>query len=90
MRRSNTFDWQKNQQQENERPTYLGDLIYSAVNLVVEDAGDEKRLHIGHVDVQLLGDEGNVDASVGLDQFDQHLRPDVAQQILDVLSGGKR
>ena len=67
MRRSNTFDWQKNQQQENERPTYLGDLIDPTMNLVVKDAGDEKRLHIGHVDVQLLGDEGNVDASVGLD-----------------------
>ena len=65
---------------------YLGDLVDSAVNLVVEDASYEKRLDVGNVDVQLLSDEGNVDARVGLDQLDQHLRPDVAQQVLDMLS----
>ena len=65
---------------------HLRDLIYPAVNLVVEDAGDEETLHVSNVNIQLFGDEGNVDAGVRFDQLDQHLRPDVAQQVFDVLS----
>ena len=57
---------------------YLRDLINPAVNLVVENAGNEETLHVGDVDVQLLGDEGNVNSSVRLDQLDQNLRSDVA------------
>ena len=61
-------------------------LINSAPDGVVEDAADQETLHIGGVNVELPGDEGDVDPGVRLDQLDQHLGPDVAKQVFDVFS----
>ena len=48
-------------------------LINSAPDGVVEDAADQETLHIGGVNVELTGDEGDVDPRVRLDQLYQHL-----------------
>ena len=60
-------------------------LVNPAPDGVVEDAADQETLHVVGVDVELARDELDVDPGVGLDQLDQHLGADVAQQVLDVL-----
>ena len=60
-------------------------LVNPAPDCVVEDAADQETLHVVGVDVELARDELDVDPGVGLDQLDQHLGADVAQQVLDVL-----
>ena len=61
-------------------------LVNPAPDGVVEDAADQETLHVVGVDVEIARDELDVDPSVGLDQLDQHLGADVAQQVLDVLT----
>lgn len=60
-------------------------LIDAAADHVVEDAGHQQALHLRLVDVELFGDERDTDAGIGPDEFHQHLRADVAQQVLDML-----
>ena len=60
-------------------------LVNPAPDGVVEYAADQETLHVVGVDVELARDELDVDPGVGLDQLDQHLGADVAQQVLDVL-----
>ena len=60
-------------------------LVNPAPDGVIEDAADQETLHVVGVDVELARDELDVDPGVGLDQLDQHLGADVAQQVLDVL-----
>jgi len=57
-------------------------LIDLAENLVVQNQIHQQRLDLGRGDVELLGKEGHLDASVGLDELEQHLRAHLAQQIL--------
>ena len=58
-----------NTQKEN-RFSYL---VNSARNGIVKDTTDKETFHIVGVNVEFSRDELDVDASVGLDQFDQHL-----------------
>uniref|UniRef100_A0A1I8GPP9 RNA polymerase beta subunit n=1 Tax=Macrostomum lignano TaxID=282301 RepID=A0A1I8GPP9_9PLAT len=64
---------------------HLSLLVDLANDEVVQDAGHDEGLDLGLVDVELRRDEGDADASVGLNEAAQHLRADVAQQLLDVL-----
>ena len=60
-------------------------LVNEPVDLVVKDESDEEVLHLAGGDVQLLGDEGNLDPGVGLDKLDEHLGADILQQLLNVI-----
>ena len=51
----------------------LSDLVNSAGYGIVKDTTDKETFHIVGVNVELSRDELDVDASVGLDKFDQHL-----------------
>ncbi len=53
---------------------------------VVQDEGDQQLLHVIFWDVEMLGDEGYPDASVGLHNVEHHLRADVLQQIFYVVA----
>jgi len=53
---------------------------------VVQDEGDQQLLYIMFWDVEVLGDEGNPDARVGLHNIEHHLCANVLQQIFNVVS----
>ena len=48
-------------------------LIYPSTDGIIQDAWDQQALHVGQLDVQLAGDEGQLNTSVGPDQFNQYL-----------------
>lgn len=62
----------------------LVDLIDMTSNLLVKDKSNQEILDILCRDVELTRDEGNLNAGIGLDQPNQHLGPDVLQDIVDI------
>lgn len=50
-------------------------------NSLIQNARHEQTFHLQRFDVQFIGNETNCDSGVRTDQFDQHLRSDVSQQI---------
>ena len=52
---------------------YFLNLVNPATDGVVQDARHEEALNVARLDVQLPGDELDLDPSVRLDQLDQHL-----------------
>ena len=57
----------------NSQKTIQSNLVYPSADGVIKDAWDEQALHVGQLDVQLAGDKGQLDTSVGPDQFNQYL-----------------
>ena len=60
-------------------------LIDPSPNGLVENARDKQRFHVRRLDVELDGDEVDLDPRVGLDELDQDLGTDVPEEVLDVL-----
>ena len=58
---------------ELERIFYILNLVNPATDSVIQDAGDEEALNVAWLDVQLPGDELDLDPGVRLNQLDQHL-----------------
>ena len=52
---------------------YILNLVNPATDSVIQDAGDEEALNVAWLDVQLPGDELDLDPGVRLDQLDQNL-----------------
>ena len=52
---------------------YILNLVNPATDGVIQDAGDEEALNVAWLDVQLPGDELDLDPGVRLDQLDQNL-----------------
>ena len=52
---------------------YILNLVNPATDSVIQDAGDEEALNVAWLDVQLPGDEFDLDPGVRLDQLDQNL-----------------
>ena len=60
-------------------------LVYSATDCAVQYATDQQALHVPRLNVELTRNKLDLDAGVRLDQLNQHLRPNVPQQVLDML-----
>ena len=61
------------------------DLVNMTLYSVVKDQGHKQLLHIWSWDVELLGHKGDADAGVGLNELHDDLRPDVLEQVVNVL-----
>ena len=61
-------------------------LIDPSIDLVVQNEGDQQALDLNGCDVQFLGDEGDLNSGVRLDQLDQDLGPDVLEQLFNVVT----
>lgn len=59
------------------------------INSLVQDARDEETLHLGRFDIKLVGNEGDRDAGVRTNQFDQDLSANVSQKIWKKLHPNK-
>ena len=52
---------------------YILNLVNPATDSVIQDAGDEEAFNVAWLNVQLPGDEFDLDPGVRLDQLDQNL-----------------